>query len=389
MKLNPPLATGRNQSTLAGGVCVPNLRVSIRNLSCTARASESAPAKPIMEPIGTHSTSILRDNPFSGISPYDPFSQVEDTLGDLWMENMISETDAATGGLPSEGEDDQPMYACSVKYGRDRDFLIKYGWVRIIDQKTSKAVYRHSEGMWTEQPSVKAARRAMRDFFDARRGEQRSSGSLAQKRRHNGRGKLTSSNEEEESKETLCFSSHGALPLLPTSLPALEVSAIKCEEDTKLISLPAAAVLASAPQTRSLQSYATDLAVIGSKRSKTTHQPLQSVAPAFSLPLLPLLQLPCMADEADGDDLEPWDDLDKCLRRKARNRQAAAKSRQRQQDHRRGLEDHNERLRQENSLLRRLVSESRVGEALGIRTALDPIDSLLAFGLETVVEDIA
>ena len=64
---------------------------------------------------------------------------------------------------------DGPIVTQSVKYGRDRDFLTKYGWVRMIDPQTSKVVYRQREGRWPEQPSVKTARRAMKAFFDQRR----------------------------------------------------------------------------------------------------------------------------------------------------------------------------------------------------------------------------
>ena len=361
----------------------------------TRRAPADAGAR-YNGPIGPHPASSLRDDPFSDMPLDDPFDEVEDTLGDMWMESMISESDAATkrgGVLQGEDDEEQPMYARSVKYHRDRDFLIKYGWVRIIDPKTSKVVYRHSEGTWTEQPSVKAARRAMRDFFNRRRGERRNSDPLAQKRRRDGGEKLTSSDGEDGLSERSSIAPHRALSLLPAPLPVLAIAAVKCEEGATTISPPAAVVLAPAPaQTRSLQPYATDPTASGSKRAKTTPPLSQLVASIASLPLLlqqPQLELPCTADEVDGDDLEPGDDMDKCLRRKARNRQAAAKSRQRQQDHRRALEDEYKRLQEENTLLKRLLSESRVSEALGIGAALGPIDSLLAFGLDTVGEDIA
>ena len=80
--------------------------------------------------------------------------------------------------------DGRPIVTQSVKYHRDRDFLTKYGWVRMIDQKTSKIIYCQSGGRWPNQPSVKAARRAMRDFFDQRRKIRRTDSPLARKRCH-------------------------------------------------------------------------------------------------------------------------------------------------------------------------------------------------------------
>ena len=272
------------------------------------------------------------DDPFSDMPLDDPFDEVEETLGDLWMERMIGEATKREGRLAGhEEEDDQPMYARSVKYHRDRDFLDKYGWVRIIDPKTSKVVYRHTEGTWAEQPSVKAARRAMRDFFNQRREERRNSDPMAQKRRRDCVEKLATSDVEDVQSE----SSPRRVAVLP--VPSI---AIKCEEGTTPLSLPATAVLPSAPaQTLLPQPLKTDPDEAGSKRARIVSQPVAPDTP----PLLPP-QLPYTADEVDEDDLEPGDDMDKCLRRKARNRQAAAKSRQRQQDHRRALEDENKRL---------------------------------------------
>ncbi|KAL1530219.1 hypothetical protein AB1Y20_001134 [Prymnesium parvum] len=75
-------------------------------------------------------------------------------------------------GIPNYelGEDEEFTDAKAVKYHRDRDFLKKYGWRRIMSARTSKVVYVHE---WPEQPSVKAVRRAMRAFFDGRREERR------------------------------------------------------------------------------------------------------------------------------------------------------------------------------------------------------------------------
>ena len=52
----------------------------------------------------------------------------------------------------------------------------------------------------------------------------------------------------------------------------------------------------------------------------------------------PYANLPSAPACDDDIDSDPADETDKCERRKARNREAAAKSRQRQQDHRRSLE---------------------------------------------------
>eukprot|EP00966_Prymnesium_polylepis_P200326 4642076-Prymnesium_polylepis.1 len=85
--------------------------------------------------------------------------------------------------LDAAGEEDNALiYARDVKYHRDRDFLNKYDWHRVINPRTSKVVYKHKEGRWPDQPSVKAARRAMRAFFDERREERRNP-EIAVKRR--------------------------------------------------------------------------------------------------------------------------------------------------------------------------------------------------------------
>ena len=75
--------------------------------------------------------------------------------------------------MPFDDDDDEFTDAKAVKYHRDRDFLQKYGWKRIMSARTSKVVYVHETGRWPEQPSVKAVRRAMRAFFDNKRDERR------------------------------------------------------------------------------------------------------------------------------------------------------------------------------------------------------------------------
>ena len=138
-----------------------------------------------------------------------------------------------TVGLMPMGE--RPMVAQAVKYYRDRDFLIKYGWVRIIDPKTSKVVYRQSEGRWPEQASVKAARRAMRGFFSQRRDERRASTPYSYKpnRRRNGGEKRGVASDGFDTGQDVSGTPRCFADTDPTTAPAAAIP-----NDTQLFPFP-------------------------------------------------------------------------------------------------------------------------------------------------------
>ena len=115
MELDPLSAIRRITPTTSAGelrnVCKP-LAMADGSEAQARRATVDASAR-YNGPIGPHPASSLWDDPFRDMPLDDPFDEVEDTLGDLWMESMISEADAATkregGLLGHEEEDEQPI----------------------------------------------------------------------------------------------------------------------------------------------------------------------------------------------------------------------------------------------------------------------------------------
>ena len=308
-------------------------------------------------PIGFHPSTDLYNLKSGGETSLDePFDEWEDSIGDLWMEASVADSRVPTDCNAAAEEEGELIYARDVKYHRDRDFLNKYGWRRVISGSTSKVVYQHEEGRWPDQPSVKAARRAMRAFFDERREERRNP--------EVGKRRRGATEKAEEGEATEAASPRFAAPevvkcvtVKPPPLPATPAA------DTPPLAAPAPDAGAH---------------VGNSKRAKTT----EYKAPLLASVITPSeLKSPVTTFEEIDED-----SMDKHERRKHKNWQAAATSRKRQQDHRKVLEDENRKRQEENAYLRKLLAEHMRGQKAdvtadpnGTGTTLgDPIE-MLAF----------
>ena len=277
-------------------------------------------------PIGSHPSTCLYEQKSGDTDLDEPFDEWEGALGDVWIEAAMAEANIPPAS--TAGEDGELIYARDVKYHRDRDFLNKYGWRRIINATTSKVVYQHEEGRWPEQPSVKAARRAMRAFFDERREERRNP--EAGKRR---RGATEKAEEK------------GATEMIKSCAMAPEIA--EC-------------VTVKPPPPPLVPATADADASGNGKRAKPIEYNPPLLAPIATPSELrqpaTKLEVTIEPNEAELENIN-WDSMDKQERRKHKNRQAAATSRKRQMDQKKMLEDENATLRQENAYLRKMMTD--------------------------------
>lgn len=329
-------------STRTASMCSEKTLEMFSSLDLESAFESQADPVRYYRPLGSHPSACEADEKELDIHLDDPFDDREDVVEEAWMEAAM--TDGPLSPEPFDSNAEQLIYAREVKYHRDREFLKKYGWCRVIYPQTGRVVYQHNEGRWPEQPSVKAARRIMRSFFDERRGERRNA-DVAVKRRRSG------ASEGKESEVEGC-----------------ENIAMARVESGSTLKLPAA--LDGEVRSPS-QAQSTELGV-SPKRSKTllgsegADQSARSdgrVTPSNS--------------ETKAAEL---DEADKHSRRKQKNREAAATSRKRQLDYKRQLEEDNQRLQKENALLRKLLQSYMRGEtplAPGIEMHLD---SLIGIG---------
>ena len=226
---------------------------------------------------------------------------------------------------------------------------------------------------WPEQPSVKAARRAMRAYFDQRREERRNPEAALKRRR----GTIDPA-EEIESPQLLQEpqltpqSQHKHVQRRPVVL-ATSAFPVKqeFEQATAVKGLP------MPPLTKPL----TETPGIGTKRPRRAGlKPDVGDGSTMTATLVASVVIPSQTAALSSGHPE-WPFADKHERRKQKNREAAATSRKRQQDHRLLMEEENKRLSEENVRLRMMLSQNLRVEptnlAIGSGTILgDPIESL-------------
>ncbi|KAL1520541.1 hypothetical protein AB1Y20_022117 [Prymnesium parvum] len=333
-------------------------------------AEHSSPLR-YQHPVGRHPLAGLVQISESDLQLDDPFDEWEDALGDTWMEAAMADRSA-----PGKKENDELIYAREVKYHRDRDFLNKYGWRRVIHARTGKVVYQHKESRWPEQPSVKAARRVMRAFFDERREQRRNPETMLKRRR----GELNSENggsgddegDEREGEE------EGVA--LQESKEAQAVASVPVQPEVP--GAPKDALQLQVPPDKTVSQSEVGTSP---KRARTS-----GTEPAAVLPRVPApaeVQQPGAAASKNPEPKER-EEVDKQLRRKQKNRQAAATSRKRQQDYRHQLEEENKRLQEENAFLRKLLAVRMRGDTNAEDAIPDNMDELeSANGTGTTLAD--